>query len=66
MPINHIKFFECILFSVMSSVIITCEDNEFIKTCLSFMIIRTTEQYSVCGHIEVSDQKMLIISSLIR
>ena len=39
--------------------IITCEDKEFVKIHVSFMITRTTEQSG--GHIEISDKKIFFI-----
>ena len=49
---DDIKSFDC-RFSIVLKVIITCEDKEFIKIHVSFIITRTTEQSG--GHIEISD-----------
>ena len=49
---DDIKFFDC-RFSIVLKVITTCEDKEFIKIHVSFMITRATEQSG--GHIEISD-----------
>ena len=39
--------------------IITCEDKEFVKIHVSFLITRTAEQSG--GHIEISDKKIFFI-----
>ena len=55
---DDIKFFDC-RFSIVLKVIITCEDKEFVKIHVSFMITRTAEQSG--GHIEISDKKIFFI-----
>ena len=46
-------------FSMISRVIVTCDDKEFMKICVSFMIARMSEQYIICGHNEISNCKSL-------
>ena len=49
---------------MIAKVIITYEDKEFRKICACFMIIRTTEQYTICDHIEISDLKICFIFTI--
>ena len=42
---------------MFSRLIATCENKEFTKICGSFMIVRMTKQYTICGHNEISDTK---------
>ena len=46
---------------MISRLTVTCEDKELTKTCGSFMIVRMTEQYTICGHNEMSDCKILFV-----
>ena len=54
------KFFDC-KFSMISRLIISWQDKEFMKICGSFMIVRMTLQYTICGDNEISDYKIPFI-----
>ena len=46
---------------MISRLIVTSHDKEFTKSCGSFMIVRTTKRYTICGHNEISDQKIFFV-----
>ena len=43
---------------IITRLIVTWEDKECTKTCGSFMIVKMTEQYTICGHNEIFDYKI--------
>ena len=51
---DDINFFDC-KFSMISRSTVTCQDKEFMKICASFMIVRMTGQYTICGDNEISE-----------
>ena len=60
---DNITFFDC-RFSMISRLIVTWEDKEFMKIGGSFMIVRMTGQYTICGDKEISDFKIPFIFTI--
>ena len=51
---------------MISRLIVTCEDKEFMKICVIFMIARMSQQYTICGPNEISDYKSLLFSQFVQ